>query len=162
MPATDSFLAKYGLYTESQSPVGSGRAYTLQRGNGILSTLWIVPSTGITVEAITDSGNLKLVVIGIYTDRSSVWVQEVFGAESSDGIKVNVQRDSSGRPVKAVLTFGADLNEDKKRAAFSLNGGCLVKPAGCKTAADILPTLSEFEFLAKIRALTPRPLTQER
>ena len=137
-----------GTYTESQSPDGAGRACSLQKGNGILSTLRIVPSTGVTVEAITHSGKLELVVIGVYTNRSSVWLQEVFGAESSYGIKVNLQRDPNGEVVKALLTFPSGLDENKKHAAFSLNSNCFVTPGGCHAAREFLPTLSEFEFLA--------------
>jgi len=67
-------------YSESQSPDGDGKAYQIRVGNSLLAALRLIPKTELLVEAVTRSGELQLVVIGMYNDRSSVWVQEDFAS----------------------------------------------------------------------------------
>jgi hypothetical protein len=65
-------------YSESQSPDGNGRAYQVRAGNGLLAALRMIPKTELSLEVVTHSGELQLVVLGMYTETSSVWVQEDF------------------------------------------------------------------------------------
>src|SRR5437868_13981873 len=90
-------------YSESQSPDGGGRAYQIRVGNGLLAAFRVVPKTEVLLEVVTRSGELDLVVLGMYTERSSVWVQEEFAANASPSLDVNTQRDGSGKPVKTVI-----------------------------------------------------------
>lgn len=132
-------------YSESQSPEGGGRAYQIRVGNGLLATFRIVPKTDLSLEVVTRSGELQLVVLGMYTERSSVWVQEDFAAKAPGSLAVNTQRDGSGKPVKTVIMFPAGLDEAKKKSAFALTSTCFVRPGGCEQADEILPTLRELE-----------------
>jgi len=132
-------------YSESQSPDGGGRAYQIRVGNGLLAAFRIVPKTDVSLEVVTRSGELQLVVLGMYTGRSSVWVQEDFTAKASGSLSVNTQRDGSGKPVKTVIMFPAGLDEAKKKSAFALTSNCFVRLGGCENADEILPTLRELE-----------------
>ena len=132
-------------YSESQSPDGGGRAYQIRVGNGLLAAFRIVPKTEVLLEVVTRSGELDLVVLGMYTERSSVWVQEEFAANASPSLDVNSQRDPSGKPVKTVISFPARLDDAKKKSAFALTSNCFVRPGGCENADEILPTLRELE-----------------
>jgi hypothetical protein len=132
-------------YSESRSPDGEGRAYQIRVGNGLLSAFRMVPKTDVSLEVVTRSGELQLVVLGMYTDRSSVWVQEDFARDASGSLSVNTQRDGSGKPIKTVIMFPVGLDEAKKKSAFALTSNCFVKPGGCENADEILPTLRELE-----------------
>jgi hypothetical protein len=132
-------------YSESQSPDGDGRAYQIRVGNGLLAVFRMVPKTDVSLEVVTRSGKLQLVVLGMYTERSSVCVQEDFAAKASGSLSVNTQRDGSGKPVKTVIMFPAGLDEAKKKSAFGLTSNCFVRPGGCENADEILPTLRELE-----------------
>ena len=132
-------------YSESQSPDGNGRAYHIRIGNGLLAAIRVVPKTEVLLEVVTRAGELDLVVLVMYTERSSVWVQEDFAANASPSLDVNTQRDGSGKPVKTVVMFAAGLDEAKRKSAFALKANCFVKPGGCENAQEILPTLRELE-----------------
>jgi hypothetical protein len=131
-------------YSESQSPDGNGRAYKIEVGNGLLSKIHMTPSSGLVLEVIKRSGELQLVVLGMYTDRSSVWVQEDFTTKGSSPLSVNTQRDASGKPTKALIMFTAGLPEAEKERAFALDPSCLATIGGCESADEILPTVSQF------------------
>jgi hypothetical protein len=132
-------------YSESQSPDGGGRAYQIRVGNGLLAALRMIPKTEVSLEVVTRSGELQLVVLGMYTERSSVWVQEDFASKASGSLYVNTQRDGSSNPLKTVIMFAAGLDEAKRKSAFALRANCFVKPGGCENAEEILPTLRELE-----------------
>jgi hypothetical protein len=132
-------------YSESQSPDGGGRAYQTRVGNGLLAAFRLVPKTDVSLEVVTRSGELQLVVLGMYTERSSVWVQEDFAAKASGSLSVNTQRDGSGKPLKTVIMFPAGLDETRKKSAFALTSNCFVRPGGCESADEILPSLRELE-----------------
>ena len=84
-------------------------------------------------------------VLGMYSGRSSVWVQEDFAAKTSGSLSANTQRDGSGKPVKTVIMFPAELEEAKEKSAFALTSNYFVKPGGCENADEILPNLRELD-----------------
>jgi hypothetical protein len=135
-------------YSESQSPDGGGRAYQVRVGNGALAALRVVPKTEVLLQVVTRSGELDLVVLGMYSAESSVWVQEEFAANASGSLAVNTQRDESGKPIKTFISFPARLDERKKKSAFALAANCLVRPGGCENTEEILPALHELEKAA--------------
>ncbi len=133
-------------YSESKSPDGAGRAYQFEIGNGAFSKLHLAPSTGLMLEIVLQGDELQLVVLGMYTPRSSVWVQEDFSATNPWAASVNTEQDDSGTPLKTVVMVGAKVAE-KKREVFDLNYSCLVRLGGCKSAAEILPALPQLTEL---------------
>lgn len=130
-------------YSESRSPDGEGRAYKMEVGNGLLSKIHVTPSSSLVLEVVRRSGELQLVVLGMYTDRSSVWVQEDFTTKGSSPLSVNTQRDASGKPAKVLIMFTAGLPEAEKERAFALDPSCLAKIGGCKSPEEILPAVSQ-------------------
>ena len=56
----------------------------LRVGNGLLSRLDLIPNTGALLQITTFSGQLDQLLVGLYTDKSSVWVQEDFSGKGSE------------------------------------------------------------------------------
>jgi hypothetical protein len=72
---------------------------------------------------------------------ASVWIQEWFEAEMANRFHVS-RKD---RPSVATLEFSSSMPDAQRRKAFALDTKCLVQPAGCKTAEDILPGVWQLE-----------------
>lgn len=132
-------------YTETSSPDGLGRAHKVELSNSLLSSLRLVPSTGMFMQVSTRSGALDTLVVGIYTNNASVWLQEEFTAGDAEKDHLDIQRAESGQPLKAIFTFSDKLDPAKRKAIFDLDVNCLVKLGGCTNAEEILPALSQQE-----------------
>jgi len=130
-------------FSESRSPDGSGHAYQIRVGNGLLAALRITPKTEVLLEVTRRSGELQLLVLGMYTDRSSVWVQEDFASRESDSLSVSSQPNGVRYPLKTVIMFSSGLDEPKRSSAFALKASCLVKLGGCVNAEEMLPSLRQ-------------------
>ena len=144
-------------YSESRSPDGKGLAYQVQVGNGLLSRLPLIPSAGALLQVTTFSGQLNQVLVGVYTDKSSVWVQEDFSGKSPEQLYIKSERDSAGKAAKTILMFTSDVAAEERENAFALNAACLVKPGGCPHAEDILPTLPLLQNSAQTSSKAVRP-----
>lgn len=129
-------------YDEYQSNDRTKRGYRLELNNGFLSTLHLVPSTGVQVQVTTASGQLQGLLIGMYTNESSVWVQEEFSQSSS---RIQSERNPSGTPTKTVVILGPNADDSTRARAFAFDANCLVKLAGCKNANEMLPSIPELE-----------------
>ncbi len=133
-------------YSESRSPDGAGRAYAVEMGNGLLSKLRLVPNTWVLLQVVTVSGNLREVLLGVYTDKSSVWVQKEFSlTDSAMDSEVRYQGERSGAPSRALVMLGPTIGEVATRSAFAFNSNCLVKIGGCSNAHEILPSIVQVE-----------------
>jgi len=141
-------------YSESRSPDGTGHAYQFQMGNGLLSRFHLTPSTGALLQVTTFSGQLSQVLLGVYTEKSSVWVQEDFSGNGPEYFYVNSQGDGSGKHLKTILMFRSNLAAAQRENAFALDASCLVKPGGCHSAEEILPTLPQLQKAAQAPATT--------
>lgn len=142
-------------YEEYRSPDGTHQTYKSEVRSGLLSTLHLVPSTGVLVQVSTRSGELLRVVIGMYTEQSSVWIQEEF-SQDSQGFRVDSQKDQSAAPVKTIVTLGSGTSESTRARAFALNANCLMKPGGCKNAEEMLSTIRQLESATKVPVATAR------
>ena len=130
-------------YSDATSPAGD-RSQKTELNNGILAGLRIVPSSGLTIEVVTRSRNLQLLLVGFYTARSSVWIQEEFESTSRE-INVRIERDPRGTPQKVLIIVPSALPDAQKRDLFEINYDCLVLPGGCKTPGEILPAFIRLE-----------------
>ena len=128
-------------YTESRSPDGKGLACQIQLNNSLLSRLHLVPNSGILLQITLYSGQLSDVLIGVYTETSSVWVQEDFSGKGLEKLFVNSERDGSGKPLKTTVMLTSNVGSGERQNAFALDSTCLVKLGGCPHADEILPTL---------------------
>jgi hypothetical protein len=140
-------------FRETNSPDGRGRAYQVEVTNYWLSRLKLAPSAGLLGEIVVYDDELKAVVLGMYTgpDGHSVWVQEEFSPEASDGMVVNANRDNAGRPWRAIATFPAKLPQPEREKAFRFDANCLVKLGGCKDAEEIHPDIWQSKIASAAR-----------
>jgi len=132
-------------YSESRSADGRGRAFQFQMSNYLLSKFRLVPKTGTLLQVTTSSGQLSEVLLGMYTEKSSVWAQEEFSEKEPEQFNVSFQRDGSGKPIKTILMFTSNLAATKREGAFAFDANCLVRPGGCRSAEEILPTLPQLQ-----------------
>jgi len=139
-------------YEESQSTDGIGHAFKFEVRSGLLSTFHVVPSTGVSVQVSTRSDRLLRIVVGMYTEQASVWIQEEF-SDDSQVFRVDSQKDRSDIPMKTIVTLGSGTAESTRAKAFALNVNCLMKPGGCKSAQEMLFTVRQLESAAQ----TQRP-----
>lgn len=116
--------------------------YRFEVRTGLLTTFHLVPSTGLLLEVTLVSDQRQRVVLGMYTDQSSVWVQDDSSAADSS---VQSQHDSAGLPVKTVVTLGYGTGESTRARAFAFNPNCFTKLGGCRNAQQMLSTLRQLE-----------------
>jgi hypothetical protein len=116
--------------------------YQFEVRSGLLTTFHLVPSTGILLQVTLVPDQRQRVVLGMYTDQSSVWVQDDSTAANSS---VQSQPDPSGSPKKAVVILGAGADESTRARAFAFNPNCLAKLGGCSDAQQILSTVRQLE-----------------
>ena len=130
-----------------ESPLSNGdRSYTVQVENGLLNRIRIVPPTAISMIVTIGNGQLKGIILVMFTGRSpsttsGVWVQEYFGSGATNDFHVNPK----GRPWKATVDFSSAAPESQREKAFALNTKCFVQPGGCKSAEDILPGVWQWD-----------------
>ena len=129
-------------YSEFVSPDGTERGYQMEVRSGWLSTFRLVPSTGVLLQVSTRSNILERVVLGMYNEQSSVWVQRASLTTTSH---IWLQRDRAGVPAKVLVMLGSAADESTLAKAFALNANCMVKLGGCKNAQEMLPSVSQLE-----------------
>jgi hypothetical protein len=131
------------FWQESDHP-GGDHNYDAQIVNLPIARLHIVEPTGVTVGVTMCDGELRSVTViestGWYP-VASVWIQEWFDEKMPNRFRVLGNR----RPYAATVEFPSSLPDDQRKKAFAVNTGCLVRPAGCKTAEAILPGISQLE-----------------
>ena len=135
-------LRRSRIYSAEEYVKDENQGYRFEMSNGLLSTLRLVPHTGVLLQITMKSGRLEGVLLGMFTDKSSVWAQEDFLASPGD-LHVSTQSDRTGRESKALLMLPSMMPAIKRQQAFAFNSNCLVKPGGCSSAQEILPTLSQ-------------------
>jgi hypothetical protein len=142
-------------YEETASPDGLSRSHLFQLENGLLSVLHLVPSTGLSLQVVVRSGDLRQVLLGMYTSKSSVWIQEEFSASAAaDHPSANVWQDKPEKPEKSIVTVSHKMTQSIREKVFALNAGCLVRPHGCGSAEEILPTLPSLQHAATSKVTT--------
>jgi hypothetical protein len=128
---------KAGKFSESRSPDGLGRAYLFELSNSLLSSLHLVPSTGLSMQLSTRSGELDQVLLGMYTEESSVWIQEDFTSALHNKLHIDVENNKTGELNKAVVMFGRPVSMQLRQRTFALNANCLTTYRGCQTVSQM-------------------------
>jgi hypothetical protein len=125
------------FWQESDHP-GGDHNYDAQIENIAIAHLRIVEPTVLTVGVTMRDRKLRCVTViestGWYL-VASVWVQEWF----DEGMPNRFHVGSHRRPAEAFVEFPSSLPDDQRSKAFAVDTKCLTKPAGCRTAEDILP-----------------------
>ena len=131
-------------FEEKTSPDGRDHSYDIRIQNGLLHHLRIVPPTMAAMTVIMRDGELRSVIVVMFSGRgpsttSGIWVQEWFDSDTVRGFRVNPK----GRPWKATVDFSAAVPKAEREKAFELNAECFVQLGGCRSAEDILPGVWE-------------------
>jgi hypothetical protein len=116
--------------------------YQFEVRSGLLTTLHLVPSTGVLLQVTMVPGQRQRVVLGMYADQSSVWVQDDSTAANSS---VQSQHDPSGMPKKTVVTLGSGADESTRARALAFNPNCFVRLGGCSNVQEMLPAVRQLE-----------------
>ena len=116
--------------------------YQFEVRSGVLTTLHLVPSTGVLLQVTIAPGKYQRVVLGMYTDRASVWVQDDSTASDSS---VQSQPDKSGLPMKVTVMLGSGVDESTRARAFAFNPNCLMRVGGCSNAEQILSSVRQLQ-----------------
>jgi hypothetical protein len=129
-------------FWQKTSAEGGDHTYDIHVENGLLHRLHITPPTMVGMTIGMRNEELRYVTLTMFTGRSpnstsGVWVQEWFGPVAANSLHVN----ETGKPWKATVDFSSALPEAQRGKAFSLNAKCFVRPGGCKSAEEILPTV---------------------
>jgi hypothetical protein len=124
--------------------VGGDHNYDAQIDNILLSRLRVFEPSAVTLGVTMRDGELRCITVIVSTGRKPsttalVWVQEWFEGNRSSSLHV------SDRGWKAVVEFPASAPAEQRAKAFALNAQCFVRPGGCKSALEILPTIRELE-----------------
>jgi len=116
--------------------------YQFEVRSGLLTTFHLVPSTGVLLQLTIVPNHRQRVALGMYTDQSSVWVQDDSTAATSS---VQSQPDPSGLPKKLVVILGAEADESTRARAFAFNANCLTKVGGCSNVQQMLSSVQQLE-----------------
>jgi hypothetical protein len=119
---------------------GEDHSYEIQVDNGLLNDLRIVPPTFLTFIITMRRGNLHHIILSMVTGSKSkttaaVGIFEWFGSGTPQDIRVNASR----KPWSATVDFSSVVPEPDRTYVLAVNTLCLVRPGGCKSAADLLP-----------------------
>jgi len=122
--------------------VGGDHNYDAQIDNTLISRLRVFEPSAVTLGVTMRDGELRCITVIVSTGRKPsttalVWVQEWFEGNRSNSFHV------SDRGWKAVVEFSASAPAPQRAKAFALNTQCFVRPGGCRSAQDILPTVWE-------------------
>jgi hypothetical protein len=131
----------WSFWQEKSTPSGD-HTYDIHVENGLLHHLRIVPPTMVGMTISMHDGELRSIILTMFSGRdpsttSGVWVQEWFASDAANSFHVN----DNGRPWKATVDFSSATPQAQRAKAFSLNSKCLVRPSGCRSAEEILPSV---------------------
>lgn len=130
--------------SERVASSNEARIRQIQIENRLLTSLHLVPHTVLSLAINSRGEDLKQVVVVMYSgdgnSLSGAWVQEDFAAPPR-AMYVSARRDGTGRPFKVVVEFSNRASSGEKEKALAVNVGCLTRLLGCRSAADILPTV---------------------